>query len=212
MRLGVDRPLGDPETDACATDGNRLQSPISPHLHAEVPRRIAYAERVAAGLDPIRVRPHPGAPAASWADGRVAYAAARRGMSCVVQDGVASPSQWTYAEGSECRALVVREGAGPITGQCVARETLAGAPSMATGAFDASRFASVVGRGLLDTCTIDRPCREDYICQQIPDFLAHAEHPASAERITALHARGIGFCTPTCFVYQLRLDGHPEPR
>lgn len=300
--LGVDRPLGDDaDAYARATDGNRLQSAISPHLRAEVPRRLAYAERLAAGLEPNRLRPHAGAPPAVWTDA-VAHAPASAGMTCPLPGAAAAWSKWTCDQGSECRALVAREGANAIFGQCVARETLAGAPcrtvtigtteqpsglafnvraftdrvadvrlgnlgestitanayscrppkigvplgrvtrhchegeyrfatfddamppeicaivggkgfeAMATGAFDASVFANVVGRGLLDTCTIDRPCREDYICQQIPEFLARSKHPATPERIASLHARGVGFCTPTYFVYQLRLDGHPKPR
>jgi hypothetical protein len=292
--LGVDRPLGDDDAAyARATDGNRLQSAISPHLRAEVPRRIAYAEKIAAGEEPNRVRPHPAAPTA---------ASASAGMACPL--GTDTPWQpWGCTEGSECRALVSREGASPLVGQCTPREPKAGAPcrsvtiatteppsttglafnvraftdrvteqrtgtlgektitatkyscrppqigvplgrvtrhcrddeytfatftdasppeicaivggkgfeAMATGAFDASTFASVVGRGLLDTCTPERPCREDYICQQIPDFLAQSKHPASPERITQLRAKDTGFCTPTYFVYQLRLDGHPKP-
>jgi hypothetical protein len=301
--LGVDRPLGDDlAAYARATDGNRLQSPISPHLRAELPRRLAYAQRLAAGEEPDRTRPHPGAPPAVWGDA-IVHAPASAGMTCPLPGAASSPTQWTCATGSECRALVVRDGTRASFGQCVTTDTRAGMPcrtatitttepasasglafnvrafsdrvtdvrlgdlgeatitalryscrppkigvplgrvtrhcrsaeytlepfdaaappevcgivggkgfeAMATGAFDASQFASVVGRGLLDTCSTDRPCREDYICQQLPDFLAQSKHAVPAERITAMHDRGLGFCTPTYFVYQLRLDGHPKP-
>ena len=41
---------------------------------------------------------------------------------------------------------------------------------MAKGYFDSGIFAAGVGRGLLSTCTSSRFCREDYICQEMPDF------------------------------------------
>ncbi len=84
-----------------------------------------------------------------------------------------------------------------------------GFEAMATGVFDQATFARSVVRGRLDPCDAQRPCREDYICQALPDFLAHGD--VAAETLARLHARGLGFCTPTYFVYQLRLDGHPNP-
>ncbi len=85
-----------------------------------------------------------------------------------------------------------------------------GFEQMARGYFDSRAFAAGVGRGLLDTCSPSRFCREDYICQQLPDFLVDAG--VDADTIARVHAEHIGFCTPTYFVYQLRLDGHPNPR
>ena len=67
-------------------------------------------------------------------------------------------------------------------------------------------------RGLLSTCTPSRFCREDYICQEMPDFVTGAKFNVSAQALNSLRTRKIGFCTPTYFVYQLRLDGHPNPR
>lgn len=289
--LGVDRPQSDAE--AAAIDGNRLQSPSSPHLLAEVERRRAVAEALAAGRAPDRLRPHPAAP--------VAGTAARRDLPCTLPAAVHPDAAWSCAPGLECRALAGRDGAPPRIGQCVAAAPIAGAacravtiastepPSatglafnvraftdrvrvetpifegslargaydcrppaigvplgrvtrrcrageprlagvdadadevcaivggkgfeqMATGAFDPAAFANGVGRGLLDTCAADRPCREDYICQRLPDFLADAPHPVPRERLAAVHDAGLGFCTPTYFVYQLRTDGHPRPR
>jgi hypothetical protein len=69
-------------------------------------------------------------------------------------------------------------------------------------------LAGIVARGMVDTCSAQRPCREDYICQTLPwqlDSVPSAEGKALSEA-------GIGFCTPTYFLFQLRLDGHPVPQ
>jgi hypothetical protein len=87
-----------------------------------------------------------------------------------------------------------------------------GFEQMAKGYFDSGIFAAGVGRGLLNTCTPSRFCREDYICQEMPDFVTGARFNVSAQALNSLRSRKIGFCTPTYFVYQLRLDGHPNPR
>jgi hypothetical protein len=86
-----------------------------------------------------------------------------------------------------------------------------GFEQMATGAFDAKAFAASTGRGLLDRCDASAPCREDYICQRLPSFLAGSRHRADPGALASLQRAGTGFCTPTYFVYQLRLDGHPKP-
>jgi hypothetical protein len=63
-------------------------------------------------------------------------------------------------------------------------------------------------RGVVDTCpqqaalaartTSARPCPN--------------QHPSVAtEAGERLHKAGVGFCTPTYFLFQLRLDGHPVP-
>lgn len=292
--LGVDRPHS--EQEIAAMDGNRLQSPSSPHLVAEVERRRRVAEALAAGRAPERFRPHPAAPPGS--------AAAPRDLPCPMPQALHADASWSCAPELECRVLAGRDGAAPRMGQCVSATPTAGAacravtiastepPSatglafnvraftdrvrvetpqfeladgalgqrayncrppaigvplgrvtrrcradeqaladldadatevcaivggkgfeqMATGAFDPDAFAAGVGRGLLDTCTASRPCREDYICQRLPDFLADARHRVARERLDAVHEAGVGFCTPTYFVYQLRTDGHPRPR
>jgi hypothetical protein len=87
-----------------------------------------------------------------------------------------------------------------------------GFEQMAKGYFDSGIFAAGVGRGLLNTCSPSRSCREDYICQQMPDFVTGARFNVSTQALNNLRNKKIGFCTPTYFVYQLRLDGHPNPR
>ncbi|MCP4807588.1 MAG: hypothetical protein GY913_10320 [Proteobacteria bacterium] len=70
-----------------------------------------------------------------------------------------------------------------------------------------SCLAGIVARGVIDLCHADQPCREDYICQALPYQLDSV--PTEAGQ--ALADQGIGFCTPTYFLFQLRLDGHPVP-
>ena len=80
------------------------------------------------------------------------------------------------------------------------------------GYFDSAAFAANVGRGMLDTCSPTRFCREDYICQAMPEDLTRGAIKPSAQALNVLKTEKIGFCTPTYFVYQLRLDGHPNPK
>ena len=82
---------------------------------------------------------------------------------------------------------------------------------MAKGYFSSKKFAEEVGRGLLNTCSPARFCREDYICQEMPDFLTSPRFNLGKDIIERLREKQVGFCTPTYFVYQLRLDGHPNP-
>lgn len=86
-----------------------------------------------------------------------------------------------------------------------------GFEEMAKGYFNSKKFAEGVGRGVLNTCSPTRFCREDYICQEMPDFLTGARFNVGREVIQEFRRKSVGFCTPTYFVYQLRLDGHPNP-
>lgn len=65
----------------------------------------------------------------------------------------------------------------------------------------------IVGRGMVATCSADVPCREDAICQALPWQLNGVPNDAGRRLAEA----GVGFCTPTYFLFQLRLDGHPVP-
>lgn len=66
-------------------------------------------------------------------------------------------------------------------------------------------FASCLGdsivRGMRATCSAERMCREDFMCQALP-----ADLPEGAR------VAGLGYCSPTYFLFQMRLDGHPDPR
>jgi hypothetical protein len=71
---------------------------------------------------------------------------------------------------------------------------------VATNNFAACYGASVV-RGNRPTCGRDRFCREDFMCQALPDDIA-----GSADV-----AKDFGFCSPTYFLFQMRIDNHPDP-
>ncbi len=66
-------------------------------------------------------------------------------------------------------------------------------------------FANCLGgsivRGMRATCSADRLCREDFMCQALPADLPEVGRVA-----------GLGYCSPTYFLFQMRLDGHPDPR
>jgi hypothetical protein len=312
--LGVDRV--DFGSDSAATrtalDGNQLQLPFSPHVHAELARRKDYVEKLALGRAPDTFRPHPSAPAAVWDKAAPAYAAAGGNMPCPNNADLADAAKWSCdtARHLTCQSVVTNASASSGLGQClpaqsdlqaglscrsnviddsiarkdgksllsfnlrsfndrVSREELVykvpegklsgydyncrptklgvplgritrpckpeelklttiqpgkmpeeicavvggkGFEQMAKGYFDSEAFAAGVGRGLLNTCTPSRFCREDYICQQMPDFATRGKFNVSAQAFDVLKREKIGFCTPTYFVYQLRLDGHPNPR
>jgi hypothetical protein len=87
---------------------------------------------------------------------------------------------------------------------------------------------SKVARAMLDTCSTGRFCREDYICQKFPDYQKISDRDYArlkdgkpvnkskpkdikGENIQAYRARGIGFCVPTYFLFNMRVDGHPSP-
>jgi hypothetical protein len=85
-----------------------------------------------------------------------------------------------------------------------------------------------VARSMLDTCSNERTCREDYICQKFPDYqkISKADYvrkkngklindstpdKINGAKLSAARDRGIGFCVPTYFLFNMRLDGHPSP-
>ncbi len=85
-----------------------------------------------------------------------------------------------------------------------------------------------VVRGMLDTCSPARTCREDYICQKFPSYdkisardygntkngvrvNASTPNKINGAAIRALHQNEVGFCVPTYFLFNMRLDGHPSP-
>lgn len=69
----------------------------------------------------------------------------------------------------------------------------------ASNAFDECLGAATV-RGNRQTCSETMPCREDYMCQALPP-----DTPKLAR------VKGYGFCSPTYFVFQMRIDNHPTP-
>ncbi len=60
-------------------------------------------------------------------------------------------------------------------------------------------LADAASRAERQACGHGALCREDYVCQSLPPELAGGKG-------------GAGFCTPTYFLFQMRVDGHPSPR
>jgi len=127
-----------------------------------------------------------------------------------------------------CRPPVLGVPLGRAYRRCTAEERslakvqgeLGGVTSDICGVVGGSRFdrcvegdfhacmEQIVGRGMVATCDAHTPCREDHVCQALPWQLDGVDDEAGR----ALAEAGIGFCTPTYFLFQLRLDGHPVPR
>jgi hypothetical protein len=62
-------------------------------------------------------------------------------------------------------------------------------------------YSASVVRGNRPTCGEGRFCREDFMCQALP-----GEIPGAADVV-----RDHGFCSPTYFLFQMRMDNHPDP-
>ena len=70
---------------------------------------------------------------------------------------------------------------------------------VATGKFDEC-LAGAVQRGNRASCDAEHFCRDDYMCQAFPP-----DTPGVAK------IKGVGFCSPTYFVFQMRIDNHTTP-
>lgn len=70
---------------------------------------------------------------------------------------------------------------------------------VATNNFDQC-LGGAVNRGNRPACSADRFCREDYMCQSLP-----SDTPGIGK------VKGIGFCSPTYFIFQMRIDNHATP-
>ncbi len=103
-----------------------------------------------------------------------------------------------------------------------------GFDACAAGSNAGACLEKLVARAMLDTCNADRLCREDYICQQIPRYDLSAREPYERTKkgirvnkaspgdidskiIEDLHRDDVGFCVPTYFLFNMRVDGHPDP-
>ncbi len=70
---------------------------------------------------------------------------------------------------------------------------------VATGNFDQC-LSGAVQRGNRTACSADQFCRDDYICQAFPDDTPNVKK-----------IKGVGFCSPTYFLFQMRIDNHTTP-
>jgi hypothetical protein len=75
----------------------------------------------------------------------------------------------------------------------------------ASGDFASCLDASIV-RTMRQTCGGGHFCREDYMCQEMP------KEPLGTADIENLKSiKDLGYCSPTYFLFQMRIDGHPRP-
>jgi hypothetical protein len=99
---------------------NRIEVGISPHLDAELPRRAAYVEAVAAGREPDRFRPLSFAPRAAWNEDGHAYEVADPTMPCIAaEDAGKVADEWSCGGGTVCTPLAESADATLTMAQCL---------------------------------------------------------------------------------------------
>ncbi|RWN28819.1 hypothetical protein [Mesorhizobium sp.] len=100
---------------------NRIEVGISPHLHAEMPRREAWLRATAEGKEPNHFRPLSFAPPAAWKDaGEVAYAPAAMAMPCLMpEDAARFGTTWQCGGGTVCTPLATASGVRTKLAQCL---------------------------------------------------------------------------------------------
>lgn len=100
---------------------NRIEVGISPHLHAEIPRRQAWLHAAAEGKEPNRYRPLSFAPPATWTDaGDVDYAPAEMAMPCLMPDDEKRfGATWQCGGGTVCTPLATASGVRTTLAQCL---------------------------------------------------------------------------------------------
>ncbi|TIS87168.1 hypothetical protein [Mesorhizobium sp.] len=103
---------------------NRIEVGISPHLHAEIPRRQAWLRAIAEGREPNRFRPLSFAPLAAWKDtGEVAYTPAEMAMPCLMpEDAKRFGATWQCNGGTVCMPLANASGVRTRLAQCLLPE------------------------------------------------------------------------------------------
>ncbi|MER8709598.1 hypothetical protein NKH49_29390 [Mesorhizobium sp. M1088] len=100
---------------------NRIEVGISPHLHADIPRRVAWLHATADGKEPNRFRPLSFAPPATWNDaGEIAYSPAEMAMPCLMpQDAARFGATWQCGGGTVCTPLTTASGVRTKLAQCL---------------------------------------------------------------------------------------------
>jgi len=93
--------------DAYTSPLNRVEVGVSPHLHAELPRRAAWVSAVREEREPNRFRPLSFAPPARWhEDGTFEYKAADAAAACIAgEDAAAFGETWACGEATACTTL-----------------------------------------------------------------------------------------------------------
>ncbi|MER8511073.1 hypothetical protein [Mesorhizobium sp. M0199] len=100
---------------------NRIEVGISPHLHADIPRRVAWLHATADGKEPNRFRPLSFAPPATWSDaGQIAYSPAEMAMPCLMPaDAARFGATWQCGGGTVCTPLATVSGVRTKLAQCL---------------------------------------------------------------------------------------------
>jgi hypothetical protein len=99
---------------------NRIEVGVSPHFHAELPRRAAYVKAVATDAEPNRFRPLSLAPPAIWDSGKYEYEAAEATMPCVAAaDAEKFGAGWQCGGGTVCTPLAETPGVPMQLAQCL---------------------------------------------------------------------------------------------
>lgn len=100
---------------------NRIEVGISPHLHADIPRREAWLRATIEGKEPNRFRPLSFAPPAAWKDaGEVDYAPAGMTMPCLTpEDAARFGATWQCGGGTVCTPLATASGVRTKLAQCL---------------------------------------------------------------------------------------------
>ncbi|TGP26804.1 MULTISPECIES: hypothetical protein [unclassified Mesorhizobium] len=107
--------------DGTTSPLNRIEVGVSPHLHAEIPRREAWLQAIAADKEPNRFRPLSFAPAAAWQDtGEIAYTPAGAAMPCLVPEDAAHFARtWQCEGGTVCTPIATAAGVKTKLAQCL---------------------------------------------------------------------------------------------
>ncbi|MER8393312.1 hypothetical protein NKH10_15540 [Mesorhizobium sp. M1340] len=100
---------------------NRIEVGISPHLHADIPRRVAWLHATARGKEPNRFRPLSFAPPATWNEaGEIAYSPAEMAMPCFMpEDAARFGATWQCGGGTVCTPLATASGVRTKLAQCL---------------------------------------------------------------------------------------------
>ena len=115
---------------------NRIEVGVSPHLHAEIPRREGWLRASAEGKEPNRFRPLSFAPPAAWKDaGEVDYAPAGMAMPCLMpEDAKRFGATWQCGGGTVCTPLATASGVRTKLAQCLlpkdSKEMFSGHPCL----------------------------------------------------------------------------------
>ncbi|RUV14975.1 MAG: hypothetical protein E5W43_18575 [Mesorhizobium sp.] len=107
--------------DSTTSPLNRIEVGISPHLHAEIPRREAWLQATVEGREANGFRPLSFAPPAAWKDtGEIAYTPAETTMPCLVpEDAARFGSSWQCGAGTVCTQIATATGVRTKLAQCL---------------------------------------------------------------------------------------------